>query len=133
VGGNDLDTPATPQEVAEARVKFAQLLHDNYDISFLALSTILPRDNPRSMDPDRFRLKMDETNTLTSQLISGISCLYFHRHRGFWRDSEGNVADTTLWSTDGVHPNTDQAISKYQRSMTSCMHNMIKTYRSSIQ
>lgn len=130
IGGNDLDSPATPQEVAEAKLSLANTLTTTYDISYVALTSILPRDSLRYLSPDLFREKALQANLTTSNLTLTTPLICFHRHKGFWRDHQGTTANTTEWSTDGVHTNTEIGMRKYQKSITRCLHNMIKTCHS---
>ena len=118
---------STVDEIVTARLQMAHNLVDIYDVRCVAISTIVPRDNPRWLTASQYRSKADAVNHYTSREIIPNSSIYFHRHKGFWRDDTNQVADTSRWSTDGVHPNTQEGMKKYMKSITRCLHHTIKS------
>ena len=128
IGGNDADSPAPADDIAKAKVDMAKELAFTYDVRRVAITTILPRDRLRHLTVQEFREKVDQVNKQTSSLASSSNqVLHFHRHKGFWRDTHHQVADTSSWSTDGVHPNDEEGMTKFKKSITKCIHTMIKT------
>ena len=133
IGGNDVDSTSSPQEIALAKFSLANEIIQTYDVQALALSTILPRDSVRNIPMDLFMPKLMEANSLTSSMLSNSPCIYFHKHKGFWRDSKLNPTDTKSWSTDGIHTNTPEGMSKYRKSVTKCLHNLLKFHHANSQ
>ena len=130
IGGNDVDSTAPVDLIVSNRIRLATQILSDYDVYAVSLSTITPRDTPRHLSPDQFREKALEVNIKTNK--QSTPPIYFHKHVGFWRDESGTPTDTTCFSTDGVHPNTPEGIHKYRKSITKCMHNLIKSYRRSL-
>ena len=131
IGGNDVHSEANPEEIAHHKLSMAKELL-GLGVEMVALTTILPRDVTRVIPSVHYRAKAESTNNFTSFLLDDdpqSRHLLFHAHRGFWRDANHNVTDTTEWSTDGIHPDTPKGMSKYQASITSAIHKLVKTHR----
>lgn len=131
IGGNDVDSEANPEEIAQHKLTMAKELL-GLGVRMVVLTTILPRDVTRTIPAIHYRAKAESTNNYTSFLVNEdpqSDHLLFHAHRGFWRDANHNITDTTSWSTDGIHPDTQSGIAKYRASITSAIHKLIKTDR----
>ena len=129
IGGNDVDSPAVPDEITIHKVELAHNLIQLYDVRLVALTTILPRETCRSVTPGLFREKAHLVNLITSRLLEDHPNIVFLKHKGFWKDAVGKRISTSTWSTDGVHPDTDLGRKKYQKSLTACLHDLVKVYR----
>ena len=127
IGGNDLDSETDLQEILSTKIALADQLINNHDLISVAFCSVLPRDVARHISPALFRHRAEQFNIMSESQTKPLKHIFFHRHKGFWRDANLNPVDTSLWSTDGIHPNTQAGMDKYRASITKCIHRMIKT------
>lgn len=128
IGGNDVDSSASVDSIVKSRIEMANQLINIYDMYMVALCSILPRDSVRNYTPVEFRERALAVNIATSDQLKSLPSIYFHKHKGFWRDSGNNEISTLEWSNDGVHPN-EIGMATYQKSITRCIHHLTKAYR----
>ena len=129
IGGNDVDSPARADDIAINKVDLAYNLIQLYDVRVVALTTIIPRDSCRNISEREFREKALLVNMMTNQLTEEHPNVIFFKYRSFWTDEVGKRVSTVGWSTDGVHPNTEVGMRKYKKNITSCLHEVVKSYR----
>jgi len=124
IGGNDVDSPASPKEIAQGKINLAENLVNCYDVRAVSLSTVLPRSAKalRCLSQAEYQEKLDEVNFRTSRMTEDTPAVYFYRHKGFWKDG------AEAWSRDGVHADTEEAMRKYQKAITQCLHKLIKSH-----
>lgn len=81
------------------------------------LFSILNRSNLEHQTSLQFNSNVTKLNKILKDLCQVDNKITFHRHKGFWYTQDRKPLPITIWSHDGVHPNTKFGREHYTKSL----------------
>ena len=114
IGSNDLcDMDVDGRLLARRLVDSARSLVERSLVVSVSFALVLDRTRTRSRSLSSFSSEVEAFNSELKVLCSSFPWCFFFRHQGLVS------TDIRLWSSDGIHPNTDYGMEKYRRSIRS--------------
>ena len=116
---NDLVSGSTPHQVSGSVANFATSLTRTYGIRHVTICQIVSRHNCTGrLTPAQFADLANKINQHLARMCDGEESLSFHAHEGL------TDRKITLWSRDGIHPNTREGRKLYIRSLQRAFFSM---------
>ena len=122
MGSNDLahhfHSTSQVQHLAHAIVNMAQYCLSHYGASHVVICSSLKRlRGVHNQTLAQYNANVYLLNNNLKTLCKELSHISYHRHSGFWADSNRQPLLQHTWSRDGIHPNTDLGRLQYKRSL----------------
>ena len=130
VGSNDAAlSKTTINEIACQIIDHAESIRDLFHVSKTVVCSLIKREMGIQMSAQSFFRKIYGINGVLRRALSNQQGIKFHHHKGFWREADGRIGDTTEFSFDGIHPNRPEGRRKYIKSITAAIRNAARDLR----
>lgn len=132
LASNDVARGFSVKSICAALIDTALMLRDRYAVQQIVVCSCLRRNRRiGALNPSQFDDLAGSLNRLLRDASKAIPEIHYHTHRGFWNYEGGDLKPVSEWSSDGIHPTTDNrtpldGMNKYITSLRRAIYEAIK-------